>query len=56
MYQQDDDYVLISIHGAYPKILIGKEEGKAGSVFRPLNTSHSSGAASSAEEDSHGPI
>lgn len=42
----NNDYnVLISIHGAYPKILIGKEEGKAGSVFRPLNTSHSSGAA-----------
>lgn len=37
--------LLISIHVAYPKILIGKEEGKAGSVFRPLNTSHSSDAA-----------
>lgn len=35
-------HVLISIQRASSKILIGKEEGKAGSVFRLLNTSHSS--------------
>lgn len=33
--KQSSSQLLISIQGAYPKILIGKEEGKAGSVFRP---------------------